>query len=468
MSQRRLDLGLLFLLLMARVRIDTLADMVLPTRHQDVARLPLVQRLFSPHAQELLKDWLTDPLSLVLISIAFAGFFLYLLADLAQERWGEAKLYPVKLALIWLIIAATVIAGSAKLIALRQMNGPASYCHDGGVIQTEEAVKLFLAGRNPYIEDYLNTPLAEWGLDLRSALYHYPYLPWTFVFSAPFYLLARAVWGYFDARMVYLLLFVLTLVLSRRLARRPAHRLLLVMALGLNPIMGSDVIFGQNDIFVLFWMVLAWWLLPRGEPERRQEWRYLASSAAAGLALASKPTAWFMLPFHLLALWEVRWEGRRWSISPRWWPRALPMLAVFLALAGPYFVWSPAAFVDDIWKWASGTSATPYQIRGWGFANFVLALGFVESRLSYFPFWIPQLLTCAPLLVLLVWRQVRQAHGPAGIALHTAILLFVYAFFSRFFNENYVGFIAALLAIGLLAEDGAEPAHAAHEAVSGI
>ncbi len=466
MSQRRLDLWLLFLLLMARVRIDTLADMVLPARHQDVARLPLVQRLFSPHVQELLKDWLTDPLSLVLISIAFAGFFLYLLADLAQERWGEAKLYPAKLAIIWLIIAATVLAGSAKLIALRQMNGPASYCHDGGVIQTEEAVKLFLAGRNPYSEDYLNTPLAEWGLDLRSALYHYPYLPWTFVFSAPFYLLSQAVWGYFDARLVYLLLFMLTLLMSLRLARRPAHRLMLVMALGLNPIMGSDVIFGQNDIFVLFWMVLAWWFLPRAEGERRQEWRYLASSAAAGLVLASKPTAWFMLPFHLLALWEVGREGRRWSISPRWWQRSLPMLTAFVVLAGPYFLWSPAAFMDDIWQWASGTSATPYQIRGWGFANFVLALGLVESRLSYFPFWIPQLLVCAPLLVLLVRRQVGRLRGPAGIALHTGILLFVYAFFSRFFNENYVGFIAALLTIGLLADDGVEPAHAMQETAS--
>ncbi|MGQ9666666.1 MAG: hypothetical protein ACUVWB_05050 [Anaerolineae bacterium] len=455
MSQRRLDLWLLFLLLMARVRIDTLADLVLPTRHQDVARLPLVQRLFSPHAQELLRDWLTDPLSLVLISTAFAGFFLYLLADLAQEHWGEKRVYPAKLALIWVIVGATVLAGTAKLIALRQMNGPASYCHDGGVIQTEEAVKLFLAGRNPYVEDYTQTPLAEWGLDLRSALYHYPYLPWTFVFSAPFYLLSQAVWGYFDERMVYLPLFVLTLLMSLRLARRPSHRLMLLMALGLNPIMGSDVIFGQNDIFVLCWMMLAWWFLPQKEGERRQEWRYLASSAAAGLALASKPTAWFMLPFHLLALWEVSREGRRWDIAPRGWSRALPMLVVFLALAGPYFLWSPAAFVDDIWKWASGTSATPYQIRGWGFANFVLALGLVESRLSYFPFWIPQALTSVPLLIALLWRQVTRRQGIAGIALYTALLLFVYAFFSRFFNENYVGFIAALLTIGILAGEGA-------------
>ena len=32
-----------------------------------------------------------------------------------------------------------------------------------------------------------------------------------------------------------------------------------------------------------------------------------------------------------------------------------------------------------------------------------------------------------------------------------ALLFFVYAFFSRFLNENYVGFVVALLAIGVLA-----------------
>jgi len=445
---------------MARVRIDTLADLVLPTRQQDVLRLPLVGRLFSPAALDLMKDWLTDPLELILISLAFAGFLGYALADLARRRLGERVTYRVKLGFLFFIIALTVFAASAKLIALRQISGPASYCHDGGVIQTEEAVKLFLAGRNPYTEDYANTPLAEWGLDLHSAVYHYPYLPWTFVFSAPFAALWGRLAGWYDQRLLYLLLFALTLLMALRLTERPAARLLLVMALGLNPIMGSDVIFGQNDAFVLFWLVLMVWLLPRREAERRQAWRYLLSATAAGLACASKPTAWFVMPFYLALLLGVRWEGRRLTWERGAWLRLLPLAGIMLLLIAPYLVWDGPSFLDDVWRWSSGTSATSYQMRGWGFANFVLALGLVPSRLSYFPFWIPELLFSLPVLIVLLARQLRGAPETARAQVYWggALLFFVYAFFSRFLNENYVGFVGALLALGLLADWPADEA----------
>lgn len=460
MKRDRLDVLILFLLLMARVRIDTLADFVLPTRHQDVARLPLVQHLFSPHALELLADWLTDPLSLVLISLAFAGFLFYLLADLARRFLGERWTYIVKALLIFLIIGLTIFANAGKLIALRQMNGPASYCHDGGVIQTEEAVKLFLAGRNPYAEDYVDTPLAEWGLDLRTAIYHYPYLPWTFVFSAPFYRLAEGLGFYFDERMIYLPLFFLTLLLSLRFGRRRSTRLLLLMAIGLNPIMGNDLIFGQNDSFVLFWMMLSLWFLPQTSDEAGQGWRYYLSAGVMGLAVASKPTAWFILPFYLLLLCEARLEEGRLRLAAGWPARLLPLLGVSAALIVPYLWWDPSALIDDVWRWSNGTSSTPYQIRGWGFSNFILALGLVESRLSYFPFWIPQLLTCLPLFAGQVWSQLRegaQAGAPTAFR-HAGELLFVYAFFSRFLNENYIGFIASLLILGILGEALPAPA----------
>ena len=107
-----------------------------------------------------------------------------------------------------------------KLTLLRQGSGPASYSHDGGVIQTEATIDYLLHGKNPYVEDYLKTPMAEWGInEFRTALYHYPYLPWTFLFSAPFKLLASGVIGWYDQRFVYLLLFALTLLLLPGLAR---------------------------------------------------------------------------------------------------------------------------------------------------------------------------------------------------------------------------------------------------------
>ena len=72
------------------------------------------------------------------------------------------------MALLWGILLATVFAPSAKLVLLRQGSGPASYSHDGGVIQTEAAIDFLLQGRNPYVEDYLNTPMAEWGRSSAS------------------------------------------------------------------------------------------------------------------------------------------------------------------------------------------------------------------------------------------------------------------------------------------------------------
>ncbi len=430
-----LDAILLFVLVTARARIDTLADLVLPNRLQDFTRAPILGTLLPTRSQELLKDWLTDPLGLLLLTAAFGTLSAYLLVDAAGERLSAAARYRLKLALIWVIILVLVVAPSLKLVLLRRVGGPASYTHDGGVIQTEETIKLFLAGRNPYSEDYINTPLAEWGLDFRSAVYHYPYLPWTFVFSTPFYLLSNALIGWYDQRFVYLLLFILTLALAPGLARGPAARLGLVMVLGLNPIMGSDVIFGQNDSFVVFWVVLAFWL--------RERKHLTASAFAFGLACASKPTAWFLAPFYALLL--VR--GEPLNRIGTWLRRGWPALAAWAALVIPYAAWNLDALVDDVWRWSAGTAAVPYQIRGWGFSNLVLAWGWVQSRLDYWPFWILEVLVCVPLLIFLLRQQWRN-NTMATAAWAYALLLFVFFYLSRFLNENYLGYLLAFLALG--------------------
>ncbi len=131
--------------------------------------------------------------------------------------------------------------------------------------------------------------------------------------------------------------------------------------------MGSDLIYGQNDSFVLAWIVFSLWLWQRGEG-RGGGWQ-IASAAVFGLACASKPTAWFLAPFYLL--WIAAGSGRqsrprrgpwlRQALRPGW-----PALVTALLVAGPYFVWNPAAMFDDVWKWSAGTSATAYQIWGWG------------------------------------------------------------------------------------------------------
>ncbi|MEZ4830399.1 MAG: hypothetical protein R2873_00095 [Caldilineaceae bacterium] len=256
------DALLLAVLVFAQLRIGSLAEpLAIPLARQGAMRHPLLGRLLSAEGWAAMGErgpWPAEPLALLLIALTLACTLAYLLVDLARpgrlrtaarvDISGRHPLHDHRAAL-------------ARLILLRAQSGPASYTHDGGVIQTEATIDFFLSGRNPYVEDYTETPMAEWGFDeYRTALYHYPYLPWTFVFSAPFALVGQALGGY-DQRIVYLLLWAIMLILAARLARDQRTQLGLVMLLGLNPIMGLDVIFGQNDSFVLAWIVfslLAW------------------------------------------------------------------------------------------------------------------------------------------------------------------------------------------------------------------
>lgn len=449
MFVKRFDVLLLIVLVTARVRIDTLADLAAPRPMETIRKVAWLDGLLTPQAWKLMEDWLTDPISLLLISITFGLVLAYILVDLLSNLPTNRQL-QLKLTLLFAIIATTVIAQSLYLVALRHVAGPATYTHDGGVIQTEETIKFLLQGQNPYAADYTQTPMAQWGLDYKTALYHYPYLPWTFLFSLPFYLASSATLGWFDERFVYLLLFALTLLMAVRLTAQPSAKLALVMLLGLNPIMGSDLIFGQNDSFVLCWIVAALFAATRAHA-----WSRPAAPILFALACASKPTAWFLAPF-FFGYWilDIERSKSRPPIANLQSPISilqfpLPFLLPFLLIVLPFFLWDPYNFYDDVWAWSAGTSPTAYQIRGWGLANFVLALNLVPSRLAYFPFWIPELLLCVPLFLLMLRRQWCE-NTLANVVWHGGLLFFAFAFASRFLNENYLGFVVALLALGAL------------------
>jgi uncharacterized membrane protein len=256
------------------------------------------------------------------------------------------------------------------------------------------------------------------------------------------------------------------LFLAPRLVKDQNKRLCLVMVLGLNPIMGSDIIFGQNDVFVLAWIVFSVYFLKRG----RLTW----SLVMLGLACASKPTAWFLIPFYLLYL--VRQEGPVLSVAEGFsrgndfrlaslslLRKTVPLILVLALLLLPFALWDFDALYDDIWRWGSGTAEIPYQITGWGLANLVLALGLVETRLDYFPFWIPELLVCLPLLLFLVRRQWKR-NTISSMLYNYSFLTLAFFYTSRFLNENYLGYILALLALAFFADssDAAQQASSPH------
>jgi len=455
------DVLLLALLVFALLQIVGLAEQsALPTRLQDVLRHPILGALLPPAGFAAMGEVGPrpgEPIGLVLNAITLGLFAIYALIDLAlaeprRSRW--------KSWLLAAIVVFAVILPTAKLILLRQGSGPASYTHDGGVIQTEATIRFLLEGKNPYTEDYTNTPMAEWGFSAyRTALYHYPYLPWTFLFSAPAYLLGQAV-GFYDQRLIYLLLFVVMLWLARSLAPARRAALALVAVLALNPLMALDVIFGQNDVFVLAWLIiaLAAWERWRQQRAAGHSGRWLLPIAAVcfGLACASKPTAWFMAPFFGLllihddpALATGGWQAL-WRALPRLLRRALPAIATFLIVLVPYLIWDAWSLYDDVWRWSSGQGPTGYQIWGWGASNFVLAGGLVADRFAQWPFWIVQIALATPVLIWFVMRQMRS-NTLSNASWHYGLFLFVFFYGSRFLNENYLGYILAFLAIGIFA-----------------
>ncbi|NOZ70337.1 MAG: hypothetical protein GXP38_00245 [Chloroflexi bacterium] len=437
------DVILLFLLLTARLRINSFAENSLFEHFQNVVNHPWMGGLLPQGAADAFGPWFGDPVFLVLAALSIFCFILYALADSLGNRLSERKLIALKWGLLWIILLALVFLPTIKMTLLRHDNLPHSYSHDGGVIQTEVTIDYFLSGRNPYTESYANTPMAEWGFPkFRTALEHYPYLPATFVLSAPVKLLSTALWGWYDQRFTYLLLFLLVLILiPRQLRHRPRQALELTMLLALNPIMGLDVVFGQNDSFVLVWLMLSLWMLTQK--------RVLLSAVFMGIAWASKPTAWFMAPFWIVALWgnhALSWAEIR-KQAPEMFRKTAPALLVFLIFVAPYALWDFNALLDDVWRWAAGTATVHYQVWGWGFANWVLATGTLVDRFAYWPFWIPELLFSLPLLAYLLFRQLRH-NTVALIYSHTALLLLVFSFFSRFLNENYLGYILALFVLG--------------------
>jgi 4-amino-4-deoxy-L-arabinose transferase-like glycosyltransferase len=250
---------------------------------------------------------------------------------------------------------------------------------------------------------------------------------------------------------VYLLLFAAALVLTPRLAASPQTGRIALAVMGLNPIAGTSLIFGENDPFVLGWLVIALWLL--------QSRREVAASAVLGLACASKPTAWFLAPFWLMYLLRDSWGSR--PVPPvSLWPallkillrRAWPLPVVLLLIIGPWLAWNPAALYDDVWRWSAGLGPTGYQIWGWGASNFVLALGWVSSRFDYWPFTIPGTLVSVPLLGLLLWRQAR-ANTMAAMLYGSVVLLLPFFYVSRFLQPNYLGYLLGLAVLAIVIEE---------------
>ncbi|MBU1951670.1 hypothetical protein KJ733_02025, partial [Patescibacteria group bacterium] len=93
-------------------------------------------------------------------SFSFIILLMYLLLDISYRipkditKSGQAVL-------LILLMAVLIVMPVVSHMYNRAEGNPRAFVHDG-IVQTEEAIKFLLAGKNFYTEDYTNTPVAEW------------------------------------------------------------------------------------------------------------------------------------------------------------------------------------------------------------------------------------------------------------------------------------------------------------------
>ncbi len=368
----------------------------------------------------------------------------------AVDLWSVLRMRRLKnwlkTSLIWAAIFMIVVLPTLVVIIQRSQTTPDRLAHDG-LVQSEAATAFVLKGLNPYVEDYRSTPLAKspftlGGLAENPALDYYAYLPLTFLIPLPFQAAAGVIApGWFDQRSVYLLLFVATLAMSSYLTSDPIKRWLLLMGLGLNPMLLPFFIEGRNDIVVLFEIVLMLLFMQRGH----LKW----ATVVLALACVTKQVAWFVVPFYLM---YVAGSG---SLRDRW-VRVRPLLIILVGVSGvfllPWLVMAPAAFLGDIFYFQSGLSAHSFPINGISFGMLLRSLGWINSNVAAFPFWLIQLGVSLLLAWLLLRRQNRQ-RTVAAIPMYAGMFMFAYGFFSQFFHDNYLGFIVLLILVGWLLDE---------------
>lgn len=385
-------------------------------------------------------------------TIVVIGIVLYVLLDLIFPDNHEVAVIPgrrerilfvIRLVIVFYILMTAVLLFTGFNIVQRRAEGPATNAHDG-LIQTEIAIEYLLNGKNPYTENYLGTPMADFAGQeppfTDAPLYHNAYLPFLFISSIPFYLLSHWAFGWYDQRFVYLLAYGVIILALPALVAKPRDKLALLIAFGLNFLFVYYLADGRNDIMIMLWLVLSLVFLQRG--------RVAVSALFIGLAVATKHQAAFFLPFYFLYLLPQRPKPADLILIAR---QTWPLYVVVAGIVLPFLLWDSAAFIEDTVLYITGAIETSFPMKGWGFSTLLLAFNVVPNPEAAFPFWLFELIFGLPTLLWLLWRQWRDNHLQ-NLLIGFAIFSFVFQFFSRFFSDNYFVFTLQLLVIAYFAQ----------------
>lgn len=367
------------------------------------------------------------------------------------EKFCKTRLaFLARFFLLLVIIATAVVYPALNNIfgRLSTQTSPSAYLdadinvHDGAV-QVESALNFLSSKENPYVANYADTPLKYYGfsvieLPTNPAFEHFVYLPGLLTLSYPAYKLFAQLRFPYDQRWIYLAAYLVLVISLPLVVTQPTIKLSLLAGVALNPLLTQPLIIGMNDVMILLPIFLATWALSRKH--------VVFSAILLGLACTFKQSAWFVTPFYALYLISLFPHPVRFRELAK---AVAIIVGIILVVVVPFIAWDPAAFFTDVFAYPAGNVAVNYPIRGHTIGTLLVAIGAISSPLDPFPFWILQLLGGLPLLVVLLKYQ-WQRNTAGSLLLCCGIYIFVFGFTSRFFQDNYVGFVIALILLGII------------------
>ena len=316
---------------------------------------------------EIAHEWyfpLLNPFgSLIPLVLILGSFYaIWMAFRPARKQALYTRKHPTHLQRMLLVLTLLLtIAGGIELGRGMWMSFlPPQFSNDGTSLDTNAAI-LLIEGHNPYTDSNMidlarrfpiqpdwTTPLRTGQFknridypsisDLQSVLdtdlraksmpefeakVSYPVL--SFLTLVPFVLFKD-----YNVLPFYLLSYLVMVALGWKLARRELRPWVLLLALANVP-MWTSTVGGNLDVFSMLLVVLAWFL-------RERRW---SSALVLGLAIATKQTAWFFVPFYAILLF--RQHGLKETLY-----RLTIAGGIFLVCNLPFIVWNPQAWVAGI------------------------------------------------------------------------------------------------------------------------
>lgn len=346
----------------------------------------------------------------------------------------------VKTALVWLIICLTIGSALVSSVIWRHRVAPEFGVHDI-ILQLESAMRFTLDGTNPYKATYFGTPLEKWhysDTEVNPALYHFVMPPLYLLSAFPFYVVSNMVIGYSDGRMPLIFSFLGILVLLTMWVKKEDRPLALTL-FAFNPGTIDYFVEGRSDFAMLVFLVASLFFLHKK--------KVLWSCFLLALAFGVKQSIW---PFFPLFFYYIFKEYKSKLFQ------GLTVFGItFLLIVAPFLLWDMQAFLDSTVFYLTSSGETNYPISGYGFGMLMHQMGIIPDVHGYFPFTIFQFVFGIPVAVLLcIWLSKKPS--VRNLMFSYGIFLFVFWYFSRYFNNSHIGFISSVFLISYFTPDAHE------------